>query len=152
MKRKSAAILLLLCMMLCLVGCVLEESATETTSFSYITSSKSETPNTESKNTNTESTIQNKDEAGTSKPTTDDDSDKTSSTSSKKPSQQQTESKSPSITIPEKEETGKNLVWVPVNGGKKYHKKSSCSNMKDPMQVTKETAIENGYGPCGKCY
>lgn len=45
-----------------------------------------------------------------------------------------------SITVPEKEETKGNLVWVPVNGGTKYHSNSGCSKMKDPIQVTKETA------------
>lgn len=57
-----------------------------------------------------------------------------------------------SVTIPEKEENIGNLVWIPVNGGTKYHNKSSCSNMKNPIQVSVETAIENGYEPCKKCF
>lgn len=57
-----------------------------------------------------------------------------------------------SVTVPDEEEYEGNLVWVPTNGGTKYHSKSSCSKMKDPMQVTKETAIENGYTACKKCY
>lgn len=57
-----------------------------------------------------------------------------------------------SVTVPTQEETGENLVWVPTNGGKKYHKKSSCSNMKDPMQVSLETATANGYTACKRCY
>ena len=44
------------------------------------------------------------------------------------------------------------LVWIPIHGGTKYHRKSTCSNMKDPEQVTKEEAIERGFDPCGKCY
>lgn len=24
------------------------------------------------------------------------------------------------------------MVWIPTHGGKKYHSKSTCSNMKDP--------------------
>lgn len=57
-----------------------------------------------------------------------------------------------SVTVPEAEETGENLVWVPIHGGTKYHSTSSCSNMIDPMQVSKETAIANGYEPCKRCH
>ena len=57
-----------------------------------------------------------------------------------------------SVTVPSEPETGANLVWVPTNGGTKYHSKSSCSGMKDPIQVTEETAIANGYEPCGRCH
>lgn len=56
------------------------------------------------------------------------------------------------VTVPAEAETGSNLVWVPTNGGKKYHSKSSCSGMKDPIQVSKDTAVADGYTPCGKCY
>lgn len=56
-----------------------------------------------------------------------------------------------SVTVPEAEQ-GTNLVWVPVNGGTKYHSKKGCSNMEDPIQVTKETAEANGYTPCGRCH
>lgn len=58
----------------------------------------------------------------------------------------------PTVTVPTASETGENLVWVPVNGGTKYHKRSSCSKMKDPIQVTVETATANGYTPCKRCY
>ena len=57
-----------------------------------------------------------------------------------------------SVTVPEKEETVGQLVWVPTKGGKKYHRSAGCSNMKDPMQVSVETAIANGYTPCKRCY
>ena len=43
------------------------------------------------------------------------------------------------------------MVWIPQSGSK-YHKRSSCSNMKNPTQVTKEEAIDKGYNPCKKCY
>ncbi len=56
------------------------------------------------------------------------------------------------VTVPSQEESTGNLVWVPTNGGTKYHSKSSCSNMKDPIQVSPETAKSNGYTPCGRCY
>ena len=36
--------------------------------------------------------------------------------------------------------------------GKKYHRKSSCSNMKNPSQISKSDAINRGYEPCKKCY
>ena len=42
------------------------------------------------------------------------------------------------------------LVWVPRSGSK-YHKKSTCSNMKNPIQVTIDAAIECGFTPCSKC-
>lgn len=59
---------------------------------------------------------------------------------------------SSSVTVPEHEETAGHLVWVPVNGGKKYHTKSSCSGMIDPMQVSIETAVANGFTPCKRCH
>lgn len=43
------------------------------------------------------------------------------------------------------------MVWIPASGSK-YHSKSSCSNMKNPTQVTKSYAIELGYTPCKRCY
>ena len=42
-------------------------------------------------------------------------------------------------------------VWIPATG-KKYHRKSSCSNMKNPTQVSRSDAISRGYEPCKKCY
>jgi hypothetical protein len=42
-----------------------------------------------------------------------------------------------SMVLNNNEETDDNLVWIPVNGGTKYHSKSSCSKMKYPIQVTK---------------
>ena len=43
------------------------------------------------------------------------------------------------------------MVWFPKSG-KKYHRSSSCSNMKNPSQVTLEKAQSLGYTPCSKCY
>lgn len=43
------------------------------------------------------------------------------------------------------------MVWIPKSG-KKYHISSSCSNMKNPSQVTLEKAQSLGYTPCSKCY
>ena len=43
-------------------------------------------------------------------------------------------------------------VWIPTNGGTKYHSRPDCSNMKNPKQVTIEEAIDMGFTPCKKCY
>ena len=43
------------------------------------------------------------------------------------------------------------LVWIPRSGSK-YHSKSTCSNMKNPIQVTLSEAKKSGYDPCKKCH
>lgn len=43
-------------------------------------------------------------------------------------------------------------VWIPTNGGTKYHSKSTCSGMKNPMKVDISVAKANGYTACKKCY
>lgn len=43
------------------------------------------------------------------------------------------------------------MVWIPKSG-KKYHSSKSCSNMKNPSQVTIEEAERLGFEPCKKCY
>lgn len=48
----------------------------------------------------------------------------------------------------EKEEV---MVWVSKSGSK-YHSKSSCSNMKNPSQISLDTAKSRGLGACSKCY
>ena len=55
------------------------------------------------------------------------------------------------VVIPKQEETSGHLVWVPTNGGTKYHSKASCSKMKDPIQVSIETAKAHGYTACERC-
>lgn len=47
--------------------------------------------------------------------------------------------------------SGSTMVWV-SGTGKKYHSKSSCSNMKSPRQITRDEAVRQGYTPCKKCY
>ena len=42
-------------------------------------------------------------------------------------------------------------VWIPRTGSK-YHSNSSCSNMKNPTQVSLSQAQSSGYEPCKKCY
>ena len=44
------------------------------------------------------------------------------------------------------------MVWIPTNGGKKYHSHSDCSNMIDPEYVTISEAEALGFTPCKKCY
>ena len=43
-------------------------------------------------------------------------------------------------------------VWIPTNGGKKYHKTSGCSNMIDPLHVSLDEAIRKGFTACKRCY
>ena len=50
----------------------------------------------------------------------------------------------------EAEQSGE-MVWIPRTGSK-YHSRSSCSNMKNPSQVTRSQAESMGYDPCKKCY
>ena len=42
-------------------------------------------------------------------------------------------------------------VWIP-NSGTKYHSNSSCSNMRNPSQVSLATAQSMGYTQCSKCW
>lgn len=56
------------------------------------------------------------------------------------------------VTVSQQNESTGTLVWVPTNGGKKYHSNSSCSGMKNPKQESIETAIANGFTACKKCY
>lgn len=55
------------------------------------------------------------------------------------------------VTVPASEQ-GENLVWIPTNGGTKYHTSAKCCNMKNPIQVTLETALANGFTPCKRCH
>lgn len=43
------------------------------------------------------------------------------------------------------------MVWV-SKSGKKYHSQASCSNMKDPAQISESDAIARGLSPCKHCY
>ncbi len=78
------------------------------------------------------------------------------STETETPSQSQdnddTSGGNAGVTVPNDEESEGELVWVPTNGGTKYHSRAGCSKMKDPKQVSKETAEANGYTPCKRCH
>ena len=43
------------------------------------------------------------------------------------------------------------MVWV-SKSGTRYHCVSTCSNMKNPTEMTEEEAIAKGRKPCQKCY
>jgi hypothetical protein len=43
--------------------------------------------------------------------------------------------------------------WVYISRtGYCYHRLSYCSNMKDPLKVTRSEAVERGRKPCSNCY
>ena len=47
--------------------------------------------------------------------------------------------------------SGGNMVWIPRTGSK-YHSRSNCSKMKNPVQVTLQEAVSMGYTPCKVCH
>ena len=44
------------------------------------------------------------------------------------------------------------MVWIPTNGGTKYHTRSGCSNMENPEQVSESYAESLGFTPCKRCH
>lgn len=54
-------------------------------------------------------------------------------------------------TITPPSEPSPDMVWID-DTGKKYHSKSTCSNMDAPYQVTREQAIGMGREACKRCY
>ena len=52
------------------------------------------------------------------------------------------------ITVTKKDDT---MVWIPMTGSK-YHSVKTCSNMKNPKQVTLSYAKTNGYTKCKLCW
>lgn len=42
-------------------------------------------------------------------------------------------------------------VWIPSSGSK-YHRKSTCSGMDSPREVSRAEAEQMGYEPCKRCY
>lgn len=45
----------------------------------------------------------------------------------------------------------KKMVWIPVNGGRKYHSYADCSQMHKPVRITEEEAVSAGFEACMKC-
>lgn len=95
----------------------------------------------------TNNTVTYKNEAATTKP-----AEKKASAGNSKKSTNNSKSIKEKAVVPEPEDAQGNLVWIPTNGGKKYHSRSSCSGMKNPEQVTVEYAKSKGFTPCKKCY
>ena len=89
----------------------------------------------------------------TSSKTSNTTSSKTSSVTSTKPTNETTSSTSSvqqsSSTVTQTQSN--EMVWIPRTGSK-FHRNASCSNMKDPTQVTRQEAESRGYEPCKKCY
>lgn len=44
------------------------------------------------------------------------------------------------------------MVWIPTGGGRKYHRKESCSNMINPSHVPLSKAVAKGFTACKRCY
>lgn len=55
-------------------------------------------------------------------------------------------------TSPTYPDSSSQMVWIPTNGGHKYHSKSSCSGMINPEYVSIEEAIQRGYTRCKRCW
>jgi hypothetical protein len=46
-----------------------------------------------------------------------------------------------------------NMVWIAGSGdGTKYHSKSGCSSMKNPVQISLSDAQARGYTACARCH
>ncbi len=43
-------------------------------------------------------------------------------------------------------------VWIPTNGGKKYHSWPGCKKMYYPRKISQQNAKALGIEPCGICY
>ena len=57
-----------------------------------------------------------------------------------------------SASVPVIQQQSSVMVWIPTNGGHRYHSKSSCSGMIDPECVPLDQAEALGFTPCGRCY
>lgn len=56
------------------------------------------------------------------------------------------------VVVPSGSEDEDGMVWIPTNGGTKYHSKSTCSGMDDPQYVSVSKAESLGFTPCKRCY
>ena len=126
------------------------DSSTTTTTKSATTSKASTSAKNSTKSSTKSSTSSSKSSTSSSKSSTSKSNKTTSksSTSKKTSSSADTTSKQTSSSTDTTEKT----VWVPTNGGTKYHSKSTCSNMKDPVQLSLDEAENKGYTPCKKCH
>lgn len=58
----------------------------------------------------------------------------------------------PRWNFEDKRENSNVTVWIPTEGGTKYHSYEGCSGMENPEQVTESEAINRGFERCGKCW
>ena len=58
----------------------------------------------------------------------------------------------PGLEVPDAGASGVVMVWIPTNGGTKYHENAGCSNMIDPEYVSLDYARDQGFTPCKRCY
>ena len=110
------------------------------------------TENSPAETTKPDTTKEDTTKPETTKPnTTKSDTTKPSTT---KPETTKPETTKPSTTTKpqttSKDET-EEMVWV-SSSGKKYHSKSTCSNMTSPRQISLESAKKQGYTACKKCH
>ena len=117
----------------------LDSDSTASTTKAATTSKASTSTKETTKSTTKSSTSSTKSSTSSSKSST----SKSNKTTSKASTTKQTSSSS---------DTTEKMVWVPTNGGTKYHSKSSCRNMKDPVQVSQDEAESIGYTPCKQCH
>ena len=68
------------------------------------------------------------------------------------PKDHESYSQFPSWPFENERESSEMSVWIPTDGGTKYHSYSGCSGMENPEQVTEAEAIERGFDRCGKCW
>ena len=49
-------------------------------------------------------------------------------------------------------ESDTDIVWIPTDGGKKYHAKPACSGMNNPRKISMPNAVALQIEPCKRCY
>ena len=140
MRGRTRCLLMVIIMSICmLVGCGTETAENATTkSVAQTTVSVSKEQTTQSV-ANTEKVTKEK--------TTEAVTEKTEAAAPQVEEKQQAEEE----PVVSNNSGSSTMVWIPKSG-KKYHRSSSCSNMKNPSQVTLEKAQSLGYTPCSKCY
>lgn len=68
-------------------------------------------------------------------------------------SKQETSTTQTQTETPKQETQVQTMVWIAGSGnGSKYHSKSGCSNMNNPIEISLENAKAQGYSPCKKCH
>lgn len=56
------------------------------------------------------------------------------------------------VETPQEAQDTEERVWIPTNGGSKYHSNPGCSKMKNPQEVTISQAKSRGFTACKRCY